>query len=323
MLRHPITRRRGTSLIEVLCGLGILALGAISVMVLFPFSALTLGQALQDDRTTTCAIMWDGQMRDIHRNVVEQGEGTSELYFPKLDNPGNGLPPVSRTSTEPSYPVYVDPMGWVAGRRDVGDNGETLIPRTSLQFIGNNSALALKACSLMDSLTYNEDGAVPGGFDMREIRYNSACMLQRMINRDRFTIRMQVVVYKQRAHLYKPPGSEAVYGATFTPGDTAITNVPITADIRKGGWVMDATLGNTQDPFDNVVRPLRHAEFYRVLSVTEVGNTLSLEVHKPIVRADGLLNAADTTRFRYNGVLVSMPGVADVFDRPVLSASAP
>ncbi len=67
---------------------------------------------------------------------------------------------------------------------------------------------------------------------------------------------------------------------------------------------------------------LRHAEFYRVVSVTDAGNgTNTLEVHKPIHRPDGLINAANTSVYGYNGRLVVMPGVVDVFERSNLTAS--
>lgn len=319
MLLKPTRRRAGASLVEVLVGFGILGIGITSVITLFPFSALTIGQALRDDRTTTCAIVADGQLRDVHqRYVVEPGDANAqEDYHRKMDGTGTSLTPLSPTDSAASYPVYVDPMGIAAGRGPVGDNGETGIPRVSLQFMNGNRDVALRYCSLMDSLSFDADGNVPNNFDMRELRYNFAWMLQRPSNRDRFTVRMQVVVYNKRAHLYAPPGSEAVFaGVRFTPGETAITlsNVPATAEFRKGTWVMDGTINPNNRDADGVIRPLRHAEFYRVVSVTDLGNNaLALEVHKPVVRADGLSSP-------YAGNLVVMPGVADVFDRPNLTS---
>jgi hypothetical protein len=324
MLRRPTRRRAGTSLVEVLVGFGILGIGVTSVITLFPFSALTFGQALRDDRTTTCAVIADGELRPVHQQVVESvqnspGHTTSEPYFNALDNPagaGGGpnspkLPALSPTDSAPSYPVYIDPMGWYATtRRDVGDSGQTGIPRVSLQCV-TSSDVALRFCSLMDSLTYDDDGRVPPSEPgMRELRYNFAWVVQRPTNRDRFTLRMQVVVYNKRAHLYAPPGSEVVFpNVTFTPGETAIV-VPVAADVRKGSWVMDA--GNLQ-PAQN--QPMfRHAEFYRVLSVTDIGGgSLALELHKPVSRPDG-----STTPYPAN--LVVLPGVADVYERPNLVA---
>jgi hypothetical protein len=320
MIRTATLQRPGSSLMEVLVAFGILGIAVTSVITLFPFSALTIGQALRDDRTTTCSLIADGQIRDIHRRyVVELGDQTTEPYYHCMDNPfypqlppdTEPLQPLPRDSTEPSYPVYVDPMGIFAGRQAVGDNGETRIRRVNFNFLPNER-MALRYCSLLDSLSFDDDGVVQPNFDMRELRYNWAWMVQRPVNRDRHRVRVQVVVYNNRAHLYRPPGSEAVVRATFTPGQTAIVNVPQGADVRKGSWVLDGTLvGTEQTPNGPAPRLSRNAEFYRVLSVTEVGNTVALEVHRPITRADG-------GSLPYEGFLVTIPGIADVFELPPL-----
>jgi hypothetical protein len=368
-MTHTPTRRPGISLMEVLVGFGILAIGVTSVMTLFPFSALTIGGALRDDRTTTCAQTADGYLRDYYaRNVVEVELGTlttpptasTELFWLKLDNP-TYFPTATPPSTvplpfpspfpspptpipapnpnEPSYPVALDPMGYVArsGRLDQNWIGDSLtgtapsnltgVPRAQLNSVPSGvtgNQLALRLCSQMDALSYDDGGAVSStSGDIRELRYNWMWVLQRPVESDRYTLRMQVVVYDRRVHLYAPAKAEAVFtGVTFTPGETAILNVPNTAELRKGTWVMDATIGSTTDPFDNVTRPLRHAEFYRVLSVTDLGTGfLALEVHKPVTRPDGMVYLPNTAKFQYTGTLVVLPAVADVFERPQLSAS--
>lgn len=339
MIRRTTSRRSGASLVEVLVGFGILGIGVTSVITLFPFSALTLGQALRDDRTTTCAGMAGGQLRDIHTRYVVEPEmdrtkfgtvdGSREPYLWALDGssvpasgsralaPLAGLTVLSSAEPGPSYPVYIDPMGVAINPTSpppVGDGGETRIPRVNLQLIlnsGNTEAMSLRYCSLMDSLTFDEDGRVSStaNIGMRELRYNYAWMVQRPVNQDRYTLRMQVVVYNKRVHLYKPPGSEAVFdNVSFVPGETTIRNVPLSAEVRKGMWVMDA---------GRLESGLRHAEFYRITSVTEAAGGYALEVHKPISRADGLTGAGTN----YTARLVVMPGVADVFERPNLTAS--
>ena len=93
----------------------------------------------------------------------------------------------------------------------------------------------------------------------------------------------------------------------------SITNVPATAELRRGSWVLDATHtydSNTRAPI------LRNAEFYRVVSVTPVGATLTLEVHKPVVRSDGATGPA------YGGTLISIPAITEVFERPWLTAGS-
>ncbi len=322
---NPAPKRRGATLLEVLIGFLILSVGAVSVFTLFPFAALTVSFAMKDDRTTTCAITADAIIRDTHRQVVEAGDtGTTEPYHHLMDNPGDfarsptgaasGLPPLTKLDSGPSYPVYVDPMGNVAGRGAVGDFGAARVPRVTLGIVLNQPATVQQAfsqrlCSQMDGLSFDENGVVQPGVDMREMRYNFAWMLQRPSNRDRFTVRQQVIVYDRRAHLYAPSGSEVVSGrgaVTLTPGETTITGVPLNFELRKGSWVLDAG-----DPEGGV---LRHAEFYRVVSINEVAGSYTIEVHKPVTRPDGLPNG-------YNARLVFISAIADVFERPLLTAS--
>lgn len=334
MIRTRI--RPGTSLLEVLVGLGIMAVGAIGAFVLFPLSAINVSRALIDDRATTCAITADGQLRDIHRQVVEGTRG--EFYMSDI-----GLGTLA-VGAGPSRPVVIDPMGsrarrgnnneiWL-GDLDAMGNQQTAIPRVNLADLNNPdpaiaNPLALRYCSQMDGLTFDDGGKVAPGVDMRELRYNWMWVVQRPVNRDRFTLRMQVVVYDKRTHMYAPVGSEAVIPGTpvagsaapiitFVPGTTILTGIPATSEVRKGTWVMDAST-----TADIAGRLIRHAEFYRVTSVTEEANaTLTLELHRPIVRADGLVDRASlpaNNPFRYDGTLVIMPAVVEVFERPLLT----
>ena len=301
---------------------------------------------------------------------------TQPQSTPPQVNAGQPLPPPQ--PNEPSCPVVIDPMGYYArggGTNGVGtplgDNGAAQIPRVNLTMIESYAntplkpitvpptfpdpkPLAQRLCSNLDGLSYDEDGAVPTNnpATMRELRYNWMWVVQRPVNRDKNTLRMQVVVFDKRAHMFAPRGAEAVFhpvitnpgnpvtgtrtGPTFIPGETAITNVPAAADIRKGSWVMDATLLNQGDPTQNaksdndgtvavpvlVARTLRHAEFYRVLSVTDAGNnTQTLEVHRPISRPDGKYSAANPAAYQYFGTLVVMPTVTDVFERNQMTAA--
>lgn len=317
------TRRVGTSLVEVLVTIGILGIGLTSVIALFPMAAITLGQALRDDRTATSAATADGFIRDIHhRYVVEAGTSTQEPYFWAMDGATvggtlalPGLTQLSTTDPGPSYPVFVDPMGFaVRGVQAVGDGGATNIPRVTLSMIqlqpaANQPGLALRLCSQLDGLSYDDDGIVISPTtpipEKRELRYNWLWVVQRPVNRDRYTTSLRVVVFDKRVHMYAPPGLEAVFpGISFTPGTTSVT-IGSTADVRKGSWIMDGTI----IPNSTV----RHANFYRVVSVTDNGGTYTLELHTPITRVDGGTAA-------YTGNVVVMPNVADVYERQMLTA---
>ena len=311
-----MTRRPGTSLIEVLVTVGVIGTGLISVIALFPMAAITMGQALRDDRTASSALTADGFIRDIHaRYVVEPGTASLEPYFAAMDGGSKfGLPKAG--PDDPSLPVFVDPMGVVADPdssiplrgKAVGDGGATLIPRVSLRVMyGQPSSLALRICSQLDGMGYTDDGELSSSADARALRYNWLWVLQRPVNHARYSVTCRVVVFDKRVHLYRPPtGPEAVYsGVFFTPGQATIT-VPAAAEVRKGSWIMDAGM---------LESGIRHANFYRVLSVAESGTNYILELHTPITRVDGKTDA-------YTGRVVVMPAVADVYERPMLTAGA-
>lgn len=319
MMRSAHRRRTGTSLMEVLVGFGILGIGVASVISLYPFAALAAGNALIKDRTTTSALIADGQLREIHKRfVVEVGERSkeSEQYCLALDSGAGGAQGVPADSSEPSYPVFIDPIGLANNLlpASVGTaKPATNIPRVNLSLIQNSSGttaertnLALRYCSQMDGLGYNEDGAVVVGPEMRELRYNWLWVVQRPVNRDRYNLRMQVVVFNQRIHQYRPSMTERSTTTTLTVGQTSVplaSTDPLLTDVRKGTWLMDA--GNTTNP-------LRHAEFYRVVSVADSG---ALELHRPVQSPHGLDPGT-----RYSATLVLIPGIADVYERPLLNA---
>jgi hypothetical protein len=183
---------------------------------------------------------------------------------------------------------------------DLNPGPQSDIPRRSLSAV-TTPQYAQRICSLMDGLGYDENGAPTAD---RELRYNWMWVIRRPINQNRSTVDLTVVVYSQRAHLYAPdPGSEQVFtGVTFNPGTTSVT-VAGNPDIKPGAWIMDATVNVLNRP------TIRYANFYRVTAV----NGGTLELQSPLKSpSDGLGS--------YNGTLVILRGVANVYQRPMLTA---
>jgi hypothetical protein len=154
----------------------------------------------------------------------------------------------------PSYPVGIDPMGWVA-RSGGGDQfwvgwpggnvarrslsalpaappaapGGTSMPPAP--YIGMPASHSQRACSLLDGLTYAPDGTpdLINGVAQRELRYNWLWILQKLHQNDPYTATMTVVVFDKRSHLYVPTGSEGAYtpalqdgnGNSLVPGNSA------------------------------------------------------------------------------------------------------
>jgi len=322
MTRH----RPGMSLTEVLVALFIMALGTIAILTMFPLGMMQMGQALKDDRTAQAAAQADGYLRWYWKTEVVEKGGGSEPFVQALTNPDSGAsPPHGLTPpVGPSYPVFVDPMGflapWSAG---TGGSqfwvGNQNVPRRSLTLVMNQvnagaTSYAQRVCSLMDGLTYDQSGAaaMPNGTTIeREMRYNWLWVVQRPDNTDRTTARMTVVVFDRRSFLYAPPGAEAAVstvpnGVSGTPGATSVcfpTNTNL--GVQKGGWIMDATISPTLG--------VMNANFYRVVSVTDDGTFLNVELQTPI-KPDAL--PAGTQR-----TFIVLAGVSEVFERPNLKAS--
>jgi hypothetical protein len=246
------------------------------------------------------------------------------------------LVPSVQGLTDPSYPLMVDPMGWVArpGRVDkfwVAESttpNNTFIPRRNLFEVerfnvsslpATANLLALRLSSLMDGLTYAPDAtaadaagtstASSGGAVQRELRYNWLWVLQRQNNTDRTSAKMTVVVFDKRSHLFAPATAEQV--STPVAAGVGLSTVSFLAGaeppgIKKGSWLLDGT--TTCDsylepqpapnpPVRRYFSMVRNANFYRVLSVTTNGSSVDVELHQP-------LKPDTKTRFAPNGPFV-------------------
>ncbi len=310
-----MTRRPGMSLAEVLVALFILAIGLIAILTMFPLGAAQMGQAVRDDRSAQTSSAADGYLRSYWKSEIVEKGGAGESFFAALDDPdGPGAEFMPADIDDASYPVLIDPMGFVArptpeNKNWVGDPlpgpaRATNLPRRTLASIGGNAPLAQRVCSLMDGLGYDDNGRPTQD---RELRYNWMAVVQRSSNRNKFASNLAIVVFDNRPHLYAPPGVESVLTVpNFTPGLTSAT-IPGSPDIKAGNWLLDATVGTGPSK-------IRHANFYRVVSATPNGTDTVLELQTPIKpRSDGSLAPFPAT-------VVVLRGVSGVFFRPQLTS---
>ena len=262
---------------ESLVAIFVVAIGLTGVMALFPFAASQMSHALVSDRTTSLATSIDGFVRTQWPNA-----GPGDPYWDALDDPGThdatnlAMPtvPTTSTTTESSYPVFLDPMGVyridTRSQRWVGDTGNTYVPRRTMNLVTNQSNppnTAYRLFSQADGFTYSEDGVPEASVAMRELRYNALAVIQRPKNGNRNSATLTIVTFDKRRHLFYPTDSEQVFtGVTFTPTRTQLL-VPTSADIKKGSWIMDGTV-TTTPPY------IRHANFYRCVSVTDNGSVV-------------------------------------------------
>jgi prepilin-type N-terminal cleavage/methylation domain-containing protein len=266
---------------------------------------------------------------------------------------------LTRTNTAASYPVMIDPLGylarpatspeqrWVA--RDYALRTGAManfipIPRRNLstststataldpdpnnvnllpQMLGNTgSGSAVQTCCLIDDFGFQSNGiagdpANPGGLT-RQGRYSWAAIVQRPNNTVTDVVTLKVMVFDGRPPLLASPDDEVVIrGIAITPGVRSLTlSVPNrgadqTPLVRKGGWILDGTIDNASG--------IRHANFYRIVGVTEEGpdpanpnNTrFALDLETEVRRTDGLPAP-------YVASIYLFAGLAEVFERPAL-----
>ncbi len=324
MMRTPNCRRPGLSLTEVLVALFVMALGIISLMTLFPLGAVQMGQALRDDRSGQTASQADGVVRLWWQTeVVEPPTPTSPFkdpFFAAFDTNTFGTVPID--SPAPSYPIFVDPIGYYAKNLNqkiwVGNFPSAFTPTAADPRIRRfntqkliTPTLAIRACSMMDDITFDETGkpdllSVPGTV-VREGAYNWCAVIQRPNNSNRYVADLKILVFHTKG-LYgghrvgaSAADDEVVYSGALLPSAVAgstqvVLSVPIgSLPIRSGSWVMDGSNGTVTN-------------FYRIQSISETGaSTTVLELDTPL--------KSTVTQ------LYIIRGLADVFDRPQLTAS--
>lgn len=398
--------RRGTTLIEVLIAIFIMALGLVALLTLFPLGAMQMARSVQDERAAQLAANATSEFRMMWKTLCEDAAAMTrngdmmyqfdptmppvtgapatldprvQLWFPyALDDANAGItaqalsissmmgqpmavPPAQSNLTNarsnslimsvqsrPSYPVLVDPIGWMAAGGNsskrglwVGSDppsgmGTTMsaIPRRSLcentwrqshtvvrdwvNLGGNNVNKALRMMSLQDDNSFDEKGMVKrttyiganppltnAAFE-RQSQYSCAWLLRRDQNNHRGEVNLSVVVYFNRrvSELSDEPTFRATAGAgtsvTFQYSGTA------RPPLRRGGWILDATIDAT--------RP--QGFFYRISDVGAerlVSNGLEVDV-----QLETPLRAGPANR-----LLVVPAQVLEVFNKGPIDLESP
>ena len=120
-------------------------------------------------------------------------------------------------------------------------------------------------------------------------------LIQRPVNRDRYTASLKILVFDGRSPGAFNPLNEQLVNVTGT-GSQLTVNMSLTNSafppINKGSWILDVGTGNRMD-------------FYRVQSLTDNGSATTLELDTP------LKNTVTS--------VIVLRGLAEVFDRPLLA----
>jgi hypothetical protein len=316
-------QRSGATLVEVLVAIFVTSIGLLGMLALFPLGVLNMARALQEERAAeACAnaiAVAKVIGRDSNGNVIDlRKDVTVTPYLTAPPNPlvpGNAATVLPTRAAGPSYPVLVDPVGvynyggtllgtWV-GRTSTTD--PATVPRVNpWPATGPYGSFvqAIQACSLLDDLTFGSpfDGTPhPSGSSLiqRDERYSWAYLVRKpSIAAPPEIVDLSVVVYNGR-QLQSGTGiaDEANYQAILTaPNLISLTWSGQKPSIRKGGWVLDATVAS--DP--------PRGYFYRVTNVTDTSpNSMNLETQTNLI-ATG------------SAVIVIMQNVVEVFDRAAI-----
>lgn len=252
-------RRSGVTLVEVLVSIFVMGIGLLALLVLFPLGALNMAQAIRSDRcghiaqnATAFAHFWphgDGSA------VTGIRDDTYVTQFPVNGKSAYQAPPdLPDLTTIPngyagsSYPVYIDPLGFLLGSRKLGElppgisgqvTGFARAPLYSLYHIPYNAATLpanprmdqlVRWFTLLDDVGFSEDGTADlptgslGGHDVkREGRYSWAFLtkLDDYTKAPGSLANLSVVVYDRRQLLSPSTGVSNVTdpGTGEMPGE--------------------------------------------------------------------------------------------------------
>ncbi len=327
-------RRTATTLIEVLVAIFVMAIGLLALLTLFPLGALSMAQAIKDDRTAQAAASAEAiALVRGFRNDPRLFIAGDQFVNPSPPGTTPGQVPAA-LADGPSYPIYIDPIGtqsfvspfnsWVGGRAPG-------IPRFTVNFLASPPLAptvarqqTLQWFTLLDDITFYPQG-VAGGQNLRvagaeivpaagqslvvlrEGRYSWAYLVRRPRSSVPSVVELTIVVYSQRPLNVTSslvPSGETTYAAQVIPNTTnAITLTPIPGQekpvVRKGDWILDASISPNQAQI--LLHGPVHGYFYRVVDVTDVAGGVALELQTNL--------KADVNR------VVVMEGVVEVFEK--------
>src|SRR5580692_2061686 len=107
--------RAGITLIEVLVAIFIMGIGLLALLTLFPLGALSMAQAIRDDRINQAALNAQAiaETADVRHDTLIYNPTTGTDLFTNPATVGNAVPSLATVGTYdgPSYPVLADPFG--------------------------------------------------------------------------------------------------------------------------------------------------------------------------------------------------------------------
>jgi hypothetical protein len=335
--------RSGATLLEVLVAIFIMGIGLIALLVLFPLGALTMAQAIRNERAAHAAVAASAaaNIHDFRRDALLYTIPNDAFHDPAyLFGLAKGS--VGQANLEKrSFPILIDPVGYrtAAGLQSQNSVGglppatSLLLTRSSASIVENAvlpetpSLISYRWFTFQDDIVFDKAGnahitaATNPPTIERDVRFSLAYLLQRPRTADPSVVDCSVIIYDSRpvglaGNLDLPEFPYFLFDAgtgtsevTFTPSTNNIRihyGAPfnkVAPPIRSGDWVLDVSIYGGEP----------HAFFYRVAGVSDSGTYLDLETQQPL---RGFGNAASVGT-NQGGRLLFMEGVAEVFERNV------
>jgi type II secretory pathway pseudopilin PulG len=319
-------RRPGITLLEVLVAIFIMAIGLLALLVLFPLGALSMADALKNDRTAAAAAAATelAETFDVrHDPNLKPAPPQSIFEKPTFVNWKQALQPTNPDG--PGYPVLVDPA-YSQFADNVGEyppGAPTVtpgVPRIRPSYVPPMPPAAFNYATtrwftLLDDMSFNPDGTPLLGSAnniQRGDRFTWAYLLRRPRSASDAVVDLTVVVFSSRPTAL--PTGETTFQASNTdqngqplPATEVLLTYtpPNVPNVKRGAWVLDTTYDTTG------TAPPVHGYFYRVAGVTEnpIAHTVTLELETSLKTP-----AAQPNMPTINAITV-MENVAEVFDK--------
>lgn len=272
----------------------------------------------------------------------------------KMDPAGNAyyVTVVPRTNKVASYPVLIDPLGylarlsgnsaqrWVGGavpapnfipipRRNLSTS--TVVQPPALPDVGFPPPMddfgARQNCCLVDDFSFQPNGAANNPTDLsnpsgliRQGRYSWAAVVQRPDNTVRDVVTLKVLVFDGRPPLLATPGDEVVIrGVTIDATNRRSITLPGVPNRGTDQIPLIRKGGWIMDGtiFNDPTNPnnsIRHANFHRIVGVTE--GTPDAATNTTPYTLD--LETEILGTFPNGATIYLFAGLAEVFERPPL-----
>jgi hypothetical protein len=305
-----MNQRKGATLVEVLAAIFVMGVGLMALLTLFPLGAISMAEGIRNDRAAHIApsAAAIAKIRNIRNDPLVTPAYTTP------DPGGTQTPAMSNPGANASYPVFIDPFGWLSNGCATNPAtrwvGTSQVPRRTASFASAGGLASItRWFSLLDDMTFQENGqAQTSPFD-RTQKYTWAYLCKEVnASNPAYGTNLWVVVYDGRPqmstgisqtigeHTYSATIGNMTFSTNYPGNNTIILNWVAGQDppqVKKGTWILDASI-----PTYN------HGFFYRAVGVTQTGPTsMDVEVQT---------NVRATSN---NGVAVVMDNVIEVFER--------